>query len=99
MRGARSIAKRLGSDGKIMSNIWTCDDYLTTEQLSEAMSKLVDDWATDGYSYISLGDELNEYFKTPNFYHELVYLLLIKTVGKANQECLQYCVQTLEYRM
>ena len=71
---ARSIAHRLKSDFQIMASIWTCDDYLTTEQLSLAMSKLVDDWMMDGYSYISLGDELKEFFKTPNFYHELIYL-------------------------
>jgi len=97
IKSARSIANRLKSDFQIMATIWTCDDYLTTEQLSLAMSKLVDDWMIDGYSYISLADELKECFKTPNFYHELVYLLLMKTVEKSTREVLQYCVQTLEY--
>lgn len=97
IKSARSIANRLKSDFQIMATIWTCDDYLTTEQLSLAMYKLVDDWMIDGYSYISLADELKECFKTPNFYHELVYLLLMKTVEKSTREVLQYCVQTLEY--
>merc|ERR1711884_612987 len=92
------ISKRQPKSGfQVMASIWTCDDYLTTEQLSLAMSKLVDDWVMDGYSYISLADDLKECFKTPNFYHELVYQLLIKTVSKSTREVLQYCVQTLEY--
>lgn len=97
MRSAMSIANRLKSDLQILSTIWTIDDYLTTEQLSLAMSKLVDDWAAGGYSFITLADELAEYFKTPNFYHELVYQLLKKCVHNGSSDCLKYCVQSLEY--
>lgn len=97
MKVVRSIARRLKSESEIMQTLWTVDDYLTTEELTLALSRLVDDWESCGYGHISLGDDLSSNFKTPHFYHQLVYLLLMKAINNGGHECMNYLVQTLQY--
>lgn len=97
MNVAYSIANRIKSEQQIMQSIWTVDDYLTTEQLSLAMAKIVDDWAQDGFSYISLAEDLRDGFKAPHFYHELVYLILLKAIAVGGRESMSHVVETLMY--
>jgi len=92
-----SIVSRIKSSTAIMSEIWVTDGYLTPEQLSFELSKIVDDWKYDGFSSRSLAQDLRSGVNAPHYYHELVYLLLIKSLNIGTLESLKAVVETLKY--
>lgn len=92
-----SIVSRIKSSSAIMSEIWIMDDYLTPEQLSFELSKIVDDWKHDGFSARSLAQDLRSGVNAPHYYHELVYQLLIKALSIGSTEALEAVVQSLAY--
>jgi len=91
-----SITARIKSHKSIMSTIWIMDDYLTPEQLSYELSKLVDDWAYAGFSAKCLVDDIRRGVNTPHYYHELVKQLLIKSVSVGRDEGLNGCCETIK---
>lgn len=93
---AYSIVSRIKSDYDILSTIWTIDGYLTTEQLSYELSKIVADWYYDGYSAKSLVQDLTSSIKTPHYYHELIYQILIKAMTEGKDHALTAAINTIK---
>ena len=60
-------------------------------------TEIIKDWTYDGYSYVSLEQDLTHGVKTPHFYHELVYQLIYFTLTDGSQKCIDAAVETLEY--
>ena len=80
----------------IMSTIWITNDFLTPEQLSYELQKIVDDWKYDGYSSKSLIEDIQKGLNTPHYYHELVYKLISKAMYVGTPESVNACIETLE---
>lgn len=97
MENAIKLIDRIKDDTQIMHTIWTADDFLSTEQLSLCMAEIIKDWTYDGYSYVSLEQDLTHSVKTPHFYHELVYQLIYFTLTDGSQKCIDAAIETLEY--